>query len=249
MASVGLLYVGAVLIVNGLMLLGRVDARAAAPLNLFVGALQVVTPTYLIFTSGGDQDAILGASGIYLFGFTYLYVGLNLLGGLDGTGLGWFSAFVAGCAIVYAGLNFGRLDDPAFGVIWLYWAVLWGLFFLVLGLKREELTRFTGVVAIIAGVLTCAIPAFMLLTGVWQENVRTAAIVLAALCLLSLVLYLPLRGTGAPPAAAPAPELREGEPGGQIAGTASPTTEYRGNVAQQQQPVRDTPDAPADRRR
>ena len=248
MASVGLLYVGAVLIVNGLMLLGRVDARAAAPLNLFVGALQVITPTYLIVTAGGDPDTILGASGIYLFGFTYLYVGLNLLGGLDGTGLGWFSAFVAGCAVVYAGLNFGRLDDPAFGVIWLYWAVLWALFFLVLGLKREELTRFTGAIAIVAGVATCAVPAFMLLTGVWQDNRTTAAIVLAVLCALSLGLYLPLRGSAAPSPTAPAPELREGEPAGQVAGTAPPSTEFRGNVPQPQ-PVRDTPDAPADRRR
>src|ERR687898_971436 len=132
MASVGLLYVGAVLIVNGLMLLGRVDARAAAPLNLFVGGLQVVTPTYLIITAGGDQATILAASGLYLFGFTYLYVGFNLLAGLDGTGLGWFSAFVAVCALVYAGLNFWYTAPPdaAFGVIWLYWAALWGLFWL-----------------------------------------------------------------------------------------------------------------------
>ena len=189
MASVGLLYVGAVLIVNGLMLLGRVDARAAAPLNFFVGGLQVFTPTYLIVTSGGDPDVVLGASGLYLFGFTYLYVGLNLTRGLDGTGLGWFSAFVAACAVVYAGLNFGRLDDPAFGVIWLYWAVLWALFFLVLGLKREELTRFTGLVAVVAGVVTCAVPAFLLMTGVWAENVTTAAIVLAVVLLLSLAAF------------------------------------------------------------
>src|ERR671928_363495 len=109
MASVGLLYVGAVLIVNGLMLLGRVDARAAAPLNLFVGALQVFTPTYLILTAGGDQAAILSASGIYLFGFTYLYVGINLLANLDGTGLGWYSLFVTAVAWTFAGLNFGHV--------------------------------------------------------------------------------------------------------------------------------------------
>ena len=249
MASVGLLYVGAVLIVNGLMLLGRVDARAAAPLTLFVGALQVLTPTYLIFTSGGDPDTILGASGIYLFGFTYLYVGLNLLGGLDGTGLGWFSAFVAGCALVFAGLNFGRLDDPAFGVIWLYWAVLWALFFLVLGLKREELTRFTGAIAIVAGVLTCAIPAFLLLTGVWQDNRRTAAIVLAVLLLLSLALYPRLRGRAVPAGPAPAPELREGETPGQAAVAPPPTTAgVRGDVAQPQ-PTRRSTDAPSHRRR
>jgi putative amide transporter protein len=222
MGSVGLLYVGAVLVVNGLMLLGLVDARAAAPLNFFVGGLQVITPTYLIFTSGGDPDTILAASGLYLFGFTYLYVGFNLLGGLDGTGLGWFSAFVAACALVYSGLNFWRVGDPAFGVIWLYWAVLWGLFFLVLGLKREELTRFTGAIAVIAGVITCAVPAFMLLVGVWSPNTTTAAIVLAVLCLLSLGLYGPLRQPRVTPATAPAPELREGESPEQVVGRHAP---------------------------
>ena len=136
MGSVGLLYVGAVLVINGLMLLGVVEARSAAPLNLFVGGLQVLTPTVLIIMSGGDPDVILSASGIYLFGFTYLYVGINLLGGLDGTGLGWFSAFVACCAVVYSALNFVRFDDPGFGVIWLVWAVLWALFWVVLGLGR-----------------------------------------------------------------------------------------------------------------
>jgi hypothetical protein len=210
MGSVGLLYVGAVLAVNGLMLMGRVDPRAAAPLNLFVGALQVVTPTYLIFTSGGDPDVILSASGLYLFGFTYLYVGINLLGDLDGTGLGWFSAFVAACAVVFAGLNFFYYEprDAAFGVIWLYWAVLWGLFFVVLGLKREDLTRYTGAIAVVAGLLTAAVPAFMLLTGVWDDYVGTSAVVLAVVCVASLVLlYRPLRGHPEPavPPSAPVP--------------------------------------------
>src|SRR5687768_5734065 len=226
MGSVGLLYVGAVLVVNGLMLLGVVDARAAAPLNLLVGGLQVITPTYLIFTSGGDADTILAASGLYLFGFTYLYVAFNLLGGLDGTGLGWFSAFVAVCAVVYAGLNFGRFDDPAFGVIWLYWAVLWALFFLVLGLKREELTRFTGMVAIVAGVVTAAVPAFMLMTGVWEDNLTPSAIALAVICVLSLALYPRLREPRATTATAPAPELREGETAG---GTPARSTQMYGN--------------------
>ena len=63
MGDVGLLYVGAVLFINGLMLLGKVDATAAAMFNLFVGALQVITPTVLIFTADGDTDVILDASG------------------------------------------------------------------------------------------------------------------------------------------------------------------------------------------
>lgn len=212
MSNVALLYVGAVLILNGLMLLGIVDGRSAAPLNFFVGAVQVVTPTYLIFTAGGDQDAILAASGLYLFGFTHLYVGLNLLGNLDGTGLGWFSAFVAGCALVYAGLSFSRFDDAAFGVIWLYWAILWTLLWIVLGLKREEWTRFTGVVAIVAGVFTGAVPAFMLLTGVWGDHLTASAIVLAVIFLASLALAPRMRDPRPAEATAPARELRESDP-------------------------------------
>jgi hypothetical protein len=220
MASVGLLYVGAVLVINGLMLLGYVDARAAAPLNFFVGALQVITPTYLIFTSGGDTAAILSASGIYLFGFTYLYVGINLLAGLDGTGLGWFSAFVAACAVVFAGLNLWYFTprDTAFTAIWLYWAVLWALFWVVLGLRREEWTRYTGAVAVAAGVLTAAAPAFLLLTGQWTVHNTWWTVALAILLGLSLVAFLPLRSRYQPavPPAAPVPsgppEAPEGVP-------------------------------------
>lgn len=204
MGNVGLLYVGAVLFVNGLMLLGRVDGRAAAPLNIFVGVLQVITPTYLVFTSGGDQDAVLGASGLYLFGFTYLYVAFNQLLGLEGTGLGWFSLFVAACALVYSGLNFGYFRDPAFGVVWLYWAFLWALFFLLLGLGKEGLTRYTGAVATIQGVVTGAVPAFLLLTGRWQQNTTLLAIVLAVFGAVAFGLLYP-RLTGDPRGHVPPP--------------------------------------------
>ena len=156
MGSVGLLYVGAVLFVNGVMLLGWVEAKSATPINLFVGALQVVTPTYLIFTANGNQNQILGASGLYLFGFTYLYVALSILMGLDGTGGGYFYGFVAVCALVFSGLNFWRegFGDNAFGVIWLYWAFLWALFFILLALKKDRIARYTGAVAAIEGWVT-----------------------------------------------------------------------------------------------
>jgi hypothetical protein len=193
-ASVGLLFVGAVLFLNGMMLLGRVDPKAAAPLNLFVGAMQVVAPTYLIFTANGDTDTILNASGLYLFGFTYLYVGINLLAGLDGTGVGYYSAFVAVCALVFSGLNFGRLKDNGFGVIWLYWAFLWALFFVLLGLNRAAWTRYTGAVAAIEGWVTGVVPAFLLLTGRWAENRNITAVALAVFGVIVFgALYPPLR--------------------------------------------------------
>jgi putative amide transporter protein len=89
MGGVGLFYVGAVLVINGVMLLGRITPQAAAPLNFFVGGLQVLTPTVLIVQSDGDPAVIFGASGLHLFGFTYLWVAINAAAGWDGAGLGW----------------------------------------------------------------------------------------------------------------------------------------------------------------
>ncbi len=191
MGSVGLLYVGAILFLNGCMLLGWIDAKSAAPLNIFVGILQVVTPTYLIFTADGDTAQILGASGLYLFGFTYLYVAFNLWNDLDGTGLGFFSLFVAICAVGYSVIAFNDRDF-AFGVIWLYWAYLWFLFFLLLGRKKDSLGRYTGAVAAIQGWVTGAIPVFLLLTGRWQDLTNeTVAVVLAA---FGVVVFAALAG-------------------------------------------------------
>jgi len=207
MGPVGLLYVGAVLFLNGVMILGKVDAKAAAVFNLFVGALQVITPTFLIFTARGDTNTILNASGIYLFGFTYLYVGVTLLAGLDSTGVGWFSLFVAVSALGYSFANFRILNDKPFGVIWLYWGFLWFLFFLLLGLKLDGLTTYTGWVTAIEGIVTAAIPSFLILTGYWTGWNQTAiALTLGifgvAMALVLLPLTHPRPHAGIPPRAA-----------------------------------------------
>jgi len=220
--NVGLLYVGAILFLNGCMLLGWVEAKSAAPLNLFVGALQVVTPTYLIFTANGDETTILAASGLYLFGFTYLYVGINLLAGLDGTGLGYFSAFVAVCALAFSALNFfGRFNDNAFGVIWLYWAFLWTLFFVLLGLKQDGLTRYTGAVAAIQGWVTGALPAALLLTGNWADNTDELAIALAVFGVVVFVALYPRLRVTTPPAI---PAQKQGTAAAEPRTTSSPSS-------------------------
>ncbi|KOV61633.1 transporter [Streptomyces sp. AS58] len=157
-----------------MLLLGKVDAKSGAVFNLFIGALQVLTPTYLIFTANGDQTAILAASGIYLFGFTYLYVGIGLLADLDSTGVGYYSLFVAIAALGYSFVNFRLLNDQPFGVIWLYWAFLWFLFFLLLGLKMESLRTYTGWVTAIQGWVTGVIPAGLLLSGYWKHPTEIA---------------------------------------------------------------------------
>lgn len=185
MGSVGLLYVGAVLFINGLMLLGVIPGKSAAILNFFVGIMQVVFPTIIILQANGDPSVIFGAAGLYLFGFTYLYVGILQMTGISGEGLGWFSLFVAACALVIGILQFTLTADPVFGVIWFVWAVLWFMFFLLLGLNRTSLTKMTGWFTVFISHLTGTIPAFFLLLGRYETNTPIAALV-AGLGVLSL---------------------------------------------------------------
>ena len=168
LSNVGLLYVGAVLFVNGIMLLGKIDSKSAGIFNLFVGALQVFTPIYLIVTSNGDSWIIFSASGLFLFGFTYLYVGISNLTNASNSGIGYYSLWVAILAIGFASVNFFHFKDIPFTIIWLMWSFLWTLFYLLLA-KEKNIGLYTGWVAIIQSWITATIPAFLSLTGIWQQ--------------------------------------------------------------------------------
>ena len=166
MADVGLMFVGAVLFVNGLLLLGKVDAKGAAVFNLFVGGLQVAIPFYLIATAKTPNDILLD-SGIFLFGFTYLYVGICNLANHPAVGIGWYSAWVAIMAAAFGITEIVKFHDPTLGLLWLQWSVLWTLFWLVLGLGIERLTPVTGWLTLILSFTTCTIPGYVLLLGEW----------------------------------------------------------------------------------
>lgn len=199
MGNVGLLYVGAVLFINGLMLIGIVPGKSAAVMNFFVGSMQVIFPTVIIIQSGGDTGVIFGAAGLYLFGFTYLYVGFNQVFGLSGEGLGWFSLFVAACAVVIGTLQFTSLADPVFGAIWYLWAVLWFLFFLLLGLGMDTLGVFTGWFTIVVAHVTGTIPALLLLSGTFTSTTGGAVAVgigAIAAVLLAMIMAKRARGVG-----------------------------------------------------
>jgi len=189
MSNVGLFYVGAVLFINGVMLLGQVDGKSAAIFNIFVGALQTIIPLYLIMTAGDNIWLIFNAGGIFLFGFTYLYVGITNLTNLDTTGLGWYCLWVSIAAIGYGIVNFVHFSDIKFGIIWLLWSYLWFLFFLLLGLKKK-IGRFTGWVTFVLSWYTATIPAFLILIKYWQNVSNSLFVVLTALLILwNITLY------------------------------------------------------------
>jgi putative amide transporter protein len=78
-------------------------------------------------------------------------------------------------------------SDPVFAVIWLTWAVMWSLFFLLMALGRGELTRFTGWFLVLLGVPTCTVSAIFLLQGTWTSAPSAGWAALGALLALSVL--------------------------------------------------------------
>jgi hypothetical protein len=185
MGNVGLLLVGVVLLVNGLVTLGVVPARSAALLNVFVGTAQVVLPTIILVQHGGEPAVVNATWPSYLFGFTYLYYGLGIFLDLEPQGLGWFSSFVAAIAAYEAVSTVG--NDPVFAVIWLTWALMWSLFFLLMALGRNELTRFAGWFLVLLGMPTCTVSALFLLEGHWTSAPAAGWAALGALALATVL--------------------------------------------------------------
>ena len=197
MGNVGLLLVGAVLFVNGVSSLGLVSARSAAPLNLFVGTAQVVLPTIVLVQHGSDPAVVAATWPSYLFGFTYLWFALLSPRGIEPQGFGFFSAFVAAVALFQAVATVGT--DPVFAVIWATWAVMWSLFFVLLGLgisqvRGLDLGRATGWFLTLLGIPTCTVAAVFLIDGRWTTSPIAGLVALAGLILGAVASVLLARG-------------------------------------------------------
>ena len=162
-----LFYVGAVLILNGLSMLGRLDGREVWVINLFAGGVTLLVALRYAFGADADATSIKAAALSLLFSFTYLWVAINRFSGADGRGLGWFSLFVAITAVPVAVDTLRgavSVGDIWLGLSWVAWGVLWLLYFLLLALQKP-LSRLVACVAIGAGVVTGWLPGYLLLTG------------------------------------------------------------------------------------
>ncbi len=124
--GLSLFYVGAVLILNGLWILGHISDKEISVINLFVGGLSLIIALYSAFGPNTDAATIKSAALTLLFSFTYLWVALNRFNGADGRGLGWFSLFVAITAVPVAVQTFLAGDSVWsvwFSLCWAAWAV------------------------------------------------------------------------------------------------------------------------------
>ena len=168
MLGVSLLFVGIVLISNGACKLTHVDQKSTSIIDLFVGILSL----YINFVNLARGNYYAAGTGL-LFGFTYLFIDLDLHFNLDQRPFAWFSTFVAINALVFGtiegflGSEYLQITpDIRWAGIWYLWAVLWSTAFIedILG---KKLGKFTPCLQIFEGIFTAWIPGILILIGKW----------------------------------------------------------------------------------
>ena len=200
MSSLALLFVGAVLFVNGLVFLDRVDSRAAVPINLLVGTLLVfvaLTEAWSASTLADGQRTILfGATGFTLFGFTYLTVAANTLFGGTGAALGYYCGWASAIAAVLAAVNFTAVDGALMGWLWAAWVVLFLAFALALLSGKPVLATAAGILAVLQSLTTATLPALAMIDGSWGARGPWTPTVNAVVQCLGIAIYIIVVTTG-----------------------------------------------------
>lgn len=168
MLGVCLLFVGIVLINNGLCNFYKVDGRSAAIMNIFTGGLSL----FINFVNLVQGNYYAAGTGL-LFCFTYLFVAVNQIFGLSGIPFAWFSTFVAVNAVIFGTLE-GFIGIPSLEIqpdirwagIWYLWAILWGTAF-VEDILGKKLGKFVPALQVFEGIVTAWIPGVLMLIGKW----------------------------------------------------------------------------------
>ena len=194
--GVVLLYVGAVLVVNGIWLVGQARAAEASPqssassgggdvathpafmqgrevavLNIFTGFVGVVAAVTLLIYGNTESDlpSIRGGGFILLFAFTYLWVAANQFLAGSGHAFGWYCLFVAITAVP-AGIY--TLSDANGNSASIYLGIDWfawailWFLFWMLLALERPIARLVGYLTILVGVATAWVFGFLLLEDV-----------------------------------------------------------------------------------
>ncbi|MBK0327699.1 AmiS/UreI family transporter [Rhodobacteraceae bacterium F11138] len=162
-----LLYVGVVLVLNGLWLADKIEDREIVVINVVSGGAALLVALVSVFGSQADAGSIRAGSLTLLFATTYFWVAYNRLVAVDGRGLGWFSLFVSITVVPVALKAMATAQTPLdiwMGVNWALWAVLWFMYFLLLAMQRPILKATAGM-TLLTGIVTGWLPGFLILDG------------------------------------------------------------------------------------
>lgn len=168
MLGVCLLFVGIVLINNGMCSLYNVDGKSTAIMNIFTGGLSL----FINFVNLVQGNYYAAGTGL-LFCFTYLFVALSKFLKASPIPFAWFSTFVAINAVIFGTIE-GFTGSTALGITP---DLRWGGNLVSVGNSlgncfrrrylRKKLGKFVPYLQVFEGIVTAWVPGVMMLLQIW----------------------------------------------------------------------------------
>lgn len=190
MTNIALLFVGCVLLINGLSFCGVLNPRAGIPINILVGAALLVATALTFHEISGALDPsenrvlLFSAAGFTLFGFTYLGVAGQGLLQTDGRSLGTYCGWATVIALVSSAVNVQIAPDMAW--LWFAWAVLYLSFAIALFADTPQWSFPAGALAIWLAISSTTVPGLLMIDGSWDD---IPVLYIAAAQIAGLVIY------------------------------------------------------------
>jgi hypothetical protein len=156
---------GAVLFVNAFVLLGKVEAKSAGPVNIAIGIIGILIGLYTgIASLLGDASGFVAAL-LIVFAVTFVLVGVMFMGGLDGRAVGYYCLWGVIICLMWAYGFYVVVGSMANGTFSIIWAILFAMFAGNLAFAKPW-ARITAYSAIFTAFATLVIPGYLLLIGV-----------------------------------------------------------------------------------
>ncbi|ENG7679438.1 MULTISPECIES: AmiS/UreI family transporter [Providencia] len=156
-----LIFIGSVLIINGISIIKGYDNKETGIFNGIIGFFCLIG-NIVLMVNAKENTAYLAIAQSMLFTFTYIFLSFIKIYSLSGKLFGWYCLFVFFNALFYA--YYTSADARMIG-LWLLWAILWFLFFCVFSLNKT--IKYLGELTLVIGIVTCTLPGLMMVTNTW----------------------------------------------------------------------------------
>ena len=161
MGGIAFFFVGAVLFVTAVMLMGKAEPKSVGVFHGLVGILMLAMVMKLFFVEPYD---FFTATILLLFIFTYIPVCASFTFGFDSQALGWYCLVVA-VTTIPVGLHIYEVAMKTSILLWIYGG-LWFCFFLLMGLGKAALGKFVSYYTLVVAILAL-VPGYLMIIGKW----------------------------------------------------------------------------------
>jgi len=166
MLGINLLFAGFALTLNGVSYLTKVDDRAKAAANAFVGTIIGINAIFQV-SMATDHITHGFAAAMWLFSLNYFIIAAHIFFKAENWRVfGLYGLFAAIASFVFMGDTIISQGPWEMVYMWAMWGILWAQSFFAILCNIKSIDKLTPHVLILNGIASTFVPGFLILLGI-----------------------------------------------------------------------------------